>query len=219
MWETEACHRDGGPEPAGSDRDVSIVAGVDAGPSGTPSTRPRLGPNAERRLHRQPVAALHGNESAWRHVGWHEIEHGGWNSETHKPAGPRTRAREFIELAEPVECRNSFVSGVGQHCRRTLRADRGGAGVTVSGPAGISLDTSAVITWHQTLGRGLSWNSGEVRTVADAAWPSCRRNTACSERLVRYVAVFTILVAQLAEHSTVNRGVVGSSPTGGAATR
>jgi hypothetical protein len=117
-----------------------------------------------------PSLLSYGNESAWRHVGWHEIEHGGWNSETDKLSWSSYEGRrEFIELAEPGRMPELFRERVSA----SIVAERfvpiaGERGVTVSGRRDLA-GTSAVITWHQTLGRGLSWNSGEVRTVADAA--------------------------------------------------
>ena len=117
-----------------------------------------------------PSLLSYGSEPAWRHVGWHEIEHGGWNSETHQLSwATYAGRREFIELAEPGRMPELFRERVSA----SIVAERfvpvaGERGVTVSGRRDLA-ETSSAITWHQTLGRGLSWHSDEVRAVADAA--------------------------------------------------
>src|SRR5919112_4787998 len=117
-----------------------------------------------------PSMFSYGNESAWRHVGWHQIEHGGWNSETHKLSWSTYEGRrEFLELAEPGRMPELFRERVSA----SIVAERfvpiaGERGVTVSGRRDLA-EASPAITWHQTLGRGLSWNSDEVRKAANVA--------------------------------------------------
>jgi hypothetical protein len=92
----------------------------------------------------------YGSESAWRHVGWHQIEQGGWNAETHKLSWSTYDGVSASIVAE------RFVPIAGER------------GVTVSGRRDLA-EASPAITWHQTLGRGLSWNSDEVREAANVA--------------------------------------------------
>jgi hypothetical protein len=117
-----------------------------------------------------PSMLSYGSEPAWRHVGWHQIEHGGWNAETHKLSWSiYDGGRDFIDLVEPGRMPELFRERVSA----SIVAERfvpiaGERGVTVSGRRDLG-QTSPAISWHQTLGRGLSWNSDEVRTAADVA--------------------------------------------------
>ena len=117
-----------------------------------------------------PSMLSYGSEPAWRHVGWHQIEHGGWNAETHKLSWSLyDGGRDFIDLVEPGRMPELFRERVSA----SIVAERfvpiaGERGVTVSGRRDLA-QTSPAISWHQTLGRGLSWNSDQVRTAADVA--------------------------------------------------
>ena len=74
---------------------------------------PRLGGHLGGVLYRQPATFSYGDERAWKHLGWHEIERGSWNAElnklswvpTHRPARPsprRPRARRAWSAARSV---------------------------------------------------------------------------------------------------------------------
>jgi hypothetical protein len=77
----------------------------------------------------------YGSESVWRHVGWHQIEHGGWNAEAHKLSwSTYDGSREFIDLVEPGRMPELFRERVSA----SIVAERfvpiaGERGVTISG--------------------------------------------------------------------------------------
>ena len=54
-----------------------------------------------------PATLSYGDEEGWTHVGWHEIERGGWNAELHKltwalhAAPGRSSPQGSLELVEP----------------------------------------------------------------------------------------------------------------------
>lgn len=102
----------------------------------------------------------------WRHVGWHEIEHGGWNSETRSLSWTLYGGRRGrVELAEPGRLPELFRERVAASIAvERFVPIRGERGVTVT--ARRDLGGDGALTWHSSLTRGLSW-SGEG--VADEA--------------------------------------------------
>jgi len=106
----------------------------------------------------------------WRHVGWHEIEHGGWNAEARSLswtlyAGRRGR----VELAEPGRLPELFRERVAASIAvERFVPIRGERGVTVT--ARRDLGASGALTWHSSLTRGLSWSGeGVAEEVARAS--------------------------------------------------
>ena len=116
-----------------------------------------------------PSLLSYGGESEWHHIGWHQIQHGGWNAETHKLSWTGyDGSRQFLELTEPARLPELFRERVSA----SLVAERflpikGKLGVTVSGRRDLGDPTSS-ITWHRTLSRGITWETEGVQEAADA---------------------------------------------------
>lgn len=111
-----------------------------------------------------------GGLDAWTHVGWHEIEHGGWNVENHTLSwtlygGQRGR----VLLTEPGRLPELFRERVAASivCKKFVPVDDT-RGVTIAGRRDLGA-SDPVISWHSTLGRGLTWQTDGVREVSEAA--------------------------------------------------
>ena len=114
-------------------------------------------------------AALSWGEAEWSHVGWHEIERGGWNSETTKLSWTLYGGRRgSVGLDEPGRLPELFRERIAA----TIAVERF---VPVSGDRGVivtarrDLGADGGISWHSTLTRGLTWQTDGVRAVADDA--------------------------------------------------
>jgi hypothetical protein len=115
-----------------------------------------------------------GNEGAWEHIGWHEIERGGWNAELHKltwvlyAAPGEAPARGSLELADPGRLpdlfRERISATIAVECFVPLAGERG---VIIA--ARRDLGAGSAVTWHGTLTRGLSWQTDGVRAAVDQA--------------------------------------------------
>ena len=122
-----------------------------------------------------PSLLSYGGESGWQHVGWHQIEHGGWNAETQRLSWiSYDGGREFVELTAPGRLPELFRERVST----SIVAERfvsitGERGVTVSGRRDLADATSSII-WHRTLSRGISWQAEGVQEAADAALAELR---------------------------------------------
>lgn len=116
-----------------------------------------------------PALLSVGDEDGWRHVGWHRIEHGGWNAEnrtlTWTEYGGR---RESVGLPEagrlPELFRERVAASIAVERFVAVTGDRG---VTVT--ARRDLGTPGTISWHSSLTRGLSWSSEGVTETAARA--------------------------------------------------
>jgi hypothetical protein len=111
-------------------------------------------------------------QDGWQHVGWHEIERGGWNSETEQLrwqtyAGGRGAA----VLPEPARVPEVFAERVAASIvfERFVPIGPGSErGVVVNGRRDLG-DAAAEVHWHATLTRGITWRTPGVSEVADAA--------------------------------------------------
>ncbi|HEY0239997.1 MAG TPA: hypothetical protein VGC37_15270 [Friedmanniella sp.] len=106
----------------------------------------------------------------WRHVGWHEIEHGGWNAESRSLSWTLYGGRRGrMELAEPARLPELFRERVAASIAvERFVAIQGERGVTVT--ARRDLGAAGTLSWHSTLTRGLSWSTdGVADQVAQAA--------------------------------------------------
>lgn len=100
--------------------------------------------------------ALSAETAGWRHLGWHEIEHGGWNAETRSLSWTLYGGRRGrVELAEPARLpelfRERVAASIAVERFVPLRGERG---VTVT--ARRDLGAAGTLSWHSTLTRGLS---------------------------------------------------------------
>lgn len=126
-----------------------------------------------------PTTLSYGDEKDWKHVGWHEIEHGSWNAELSRlswvlhaaPGEPSPRGS--LELDEPGRLPELFRERI----LATIAVEKfvplvGERGVTIT--ARRDLGGSGTVSWHSTLTRGLSWQTDGVRTAVDQAMEQVR---------------------------------------------
>ena len=126
-----------------------------------------------------PTILSYGAEEGWKHVGWHEIERGGWNAELRKlswvlhAAPGKPSPRGSLELVEPGRLPELFRERVSA----TIAIERfvplvGERGVTIT--ARRDLGGTGTVAWHGTLTRGLSWETDGVRAAVDQAMEELR---------------------------------------------
>ena len=126
-----------------------------------------------------PATFSYGNENAWKHIGWHEIERGGWNAELRRLnwvlyAAPGVApVRGSLELTEPGRMPELFRERV----LATIAVEKfvplsGERGVTVT--ARRDLGQRGTVSWHGTLTRGLSWQTQGVPAAVDQAMEQVR---------------------------------------------
>ena len=122
-----------------------------------------------------PATLSYGDEQGWKHVGWHEIERGGWNAElqkltwVHYAVPGEVPARGSLELTDPGRFSELFRERI----EATIAVERfvplaGERGVIIA--ARRDLSGSGAVAWHGTLTRGLSWQTTGVRDAVDQAW-------------------------------------------------
>jgi hypothetical protein len=105
----------------------------------------------------------------WRHVGWHEIEHGGWNAESRSLSWTLYGGRRGrVELAEPGRLpelfRERVAASIAVERFVPIRGDRG---VTVTARRDLAGD--GALSWHSSLTRGLTWSGEGVAEEAARA--------------------------------------------------
>ncbi|GAA3559042.1 hypothetical protein GCM10022197_13020 [Microlunatus spumicola] len=107
-----------------------------------------------------------GGGDDWQHVGWHEIEHGGWNAESRALSWTLYGGRRGrVGLAEPGRLPELFRERVAASIAvERFVAIRGERGVTVT--ARRDLGGDGTLTWHSSLTRGLSWSTEGVAEEA-----------------------------------------------------
>lgn len=122
-----------------------------------------------------PAMLSYGNADGWTHVGWHEIESGGWNSETRRISWRTYEGkRGLVDLAEPARLPELFRERVAASLVvEKFISVEGKRGVTISGRRDLA-DRDAPITWHSTLTRGITWQTEGVQAVADRALDQVR---------------------------------------------
>lgn len=110
----------------------------------------------------------------WAHVGWHEIERGGWDSQvgalswTLYAEPGEARPRGSVELLDPGRLPELFRERVSATIAfEQFVALAGDRGVVIS--ARRDLRDGGDVTWHSTLTRGLTWKGHGVRAAADEA--------------------------------------------------
>ncbi|MDX6323178.1 MAG: hypothetical protein QOF52_3036 [Propionibacteriaceae bacterium] len=117
----------------------------------------------------------YGDGTQWTHLGWHEIERGGWNSETSRLRWIQYGNRQgFVELTEPGRVPELFRERVAASILlEKFVPVRGRAGLTIVGRRDLGHPEAAIV-WHTALGRGLSWDTEGVQEVADTALAQVR---------------------------------------------
>jgi hypothetical protein len=121
-----------------------------------------------------PASLSWGGEGAWTHVGWHEIERGGWNAETATLSWMLHGGRRgSVALVKPGRLPELFRERIAA----TIALERfvplaGDRGVIVT--ARRDLAAGGAISWHSTLTRGLTWRSEGVQAAADRAMAELR---------------------------------------------
>ena len=113
----------------------------------------------------------------WQHVGWHEIERGGWNVETAQLRWQTyAGTRGAVALPDPGRVPAVFRERVDASIafeRFVPLADGGDHGVVVSGRRNLA-DSGSPIDWHTTLTRGVTWRTPGVRELADSVLAEVR---------------------------------------------
>jgi hypothetical protein len=110
----------------------------------------------------------------WTHVGWHEIERGGWNAETGTLSWSMYGGRRGrLALSGPGRLPELFRERVAA----SIVVERfvpisGDRGVVVNGRR--NLAGPAEISWHATLGRGLTWRTPGLRDAVETAMADLR---------------------------------------------
>jgi len=117
-----------------------------------------------------PSALSFGHEGDWTHLGWHEIERGGWDEQT----GTLTWSRYGgttgeLTLTEPGRLPEVFRERVAASIvLEKFVPILNGRGVLISGRRDLA-DGDPQITWNSTLGRGLTWQMAGVRDATEEA--------------------------------------------------
>lgn len=114
-------------------------------------------------------AGLSVGEQEWRHVGWHEIERGGWNAETAVLSWAQYGGRRgSVGLTGPGRLPELFRERIAA----SIALERF---VPVAGERGVivtarrDLGADGAISWHSSLTRGLTWHTDGVQAAADEA--------------------------------------------------
>ena len=121
-----------------------------------------------------PALLSVGDEDGWRHVGWHRIEHGGWNAENRTLSWSEYGGRRGrVSLSAPGRLPELFRERVAA----SIAVERfvpvaGERGVTVT--ARRELGGEGELSWHSTLTRGLTWSSVGVTETAEQAMAALR---------------------------------------------
>lgn len=117
-----------------------------------------------------PAALSVRSDDSWRHVGWQEIERGGWNVETSQLRWQTYAGkRGAVGLPDPARVPAVFQERVRASIvfERFVSATPGSdRGVIISGRRDLA-DGPTVIDWHTTLTRGLTWRTPGIRELAD----------------------------------------------------
>ena len=117
-----------------------------------------------------PSLLSYGDLTGWTHVGWHQIETGGWDRDESRLSWVLYGGeRGSVELAEPGRLPEVFRERVAASIvLEKFVPILKNRGVLISGRRDLG-GSGTTITWNSTLGRGLSWQTEGVQEAADAA--------------------------------------------------
>jgi hypothetical protein len=117
-----------------------------------------------------PSALSYGDEQGWSHLGWHEVERGGWDEESGRLTWVRYDGSSGeVAVTEPGRLPEVFRERVSASIvLEKLVPIRNGRGVLISGRRDLA-EGEPRITWNTTLQRGLTWQTEGVRAAADEA--------------------------------------------------
>lgn len=110
------------------------------------------------------------DDADWQHLGWHDIERGGWEAESSRLGWVRYGGeRGELGLVEPGQLPEVFRERVAASIvlEKSMPA-LSNRQVLVVGRRDLA-DGDQPITWHATLGRGLRWEGAGVREAVDEA--------------------------------------------------
>lgn len=121
-----------------------------------------------------PALLSVGDVDGWTHVGWHQIEHGGWNAETSTLSwtaygGRRGRVGLSAPGRLPELFRERVAASIAVERFVSVAGERG---VTVT--ARRDLSGQGALSWHSSLTRGLTWSSEGVDEAAERATAQLR---------------------------------------------
>jgi hypothetical protein len=122
-----------------------------------------------------PAALSVGDERGFTHLGWHEIERGGWNTETGRlswvcyPSDDGRARRGFVDLVEPARVPELFrervaASIVFERFVPLVASPQGG--VTISARRDLA-GAADRISWHVSPTRGVDPRDEAVRIEAE----------------------------------------------------
>ncbi len=117
-----------------------------------------------------PSALSYGSESGWDHLGWHQIERGGWDSESGRLAWTLYGGGSGdVSLDKPGRLPEVFRERVAASIvLEKFVPIRNGRGVLISGRRDLA-EGERSITWNSSLGRGLTWQVEGVHEATEAA--------------------------------------------------
>lgn len=128
-------------------------------------------------------AALSWGAEEFVHLGWHQIERGGWNSETGRlswtryPEDGQPRSG-YLDLVEPARMPELFRERVAATIVLErfvpLTGERNGPGVVISGRRELDGRAEQII-WRTSLSRGLSWTTPGVADLVEQALGQVQR--------------------------------------------
>ena len=132
------------------------------------------GESADRFCIGSPTVLSCGGATGWQHVGWHLIEHGGWNAELDQLSWVQLDGRRgAVQLREPGRLPELFRERVeASIVVRQFVPLQGERGVTIS--ARRNLEAGGGLDWHTSLTRGLSPQSEAVQQAVEDALAATR---------------------------------------------
>jgi hypothetical protein len=121
-----------------------------------------------------PGALSYGGGGDWTHLGWHQIERGGWDEDGRRLRWQRyDGARGSLDLTVPGRLpelfRERVAASIALEKFVPLTGERG---VTIT--ARRNLSDGRAIEWHATLTRGLTWQTSGVREAVDEVMAEVR---------------------------------------------